>query len=191
MPWKYVMPNDAESLRQREATLGRIGSFWDAFARRLPEIEARLRGEGDWDLVGWMDEQIGAIHPRLRWEFGGAPAGTGSLLVITPESAHHLRPLSESVVRRAPALTGWTFREYRPSRGPEEIPHLVRDRTGHIMGSSTVLVRLGNERRIDFVVQSVLALRDDAAALEASRAAIDYLIGEDVAQRWGGHIDVA
>lgn len=192
MPWKYVMPNDAESLRNREATLGRIGAFWDAFAQRLPEIQARLRGEGDWDLVSWMDEHIGAIHPRLRWEFsGGGDDIGGSLLVITPESAHHLRPLSESVVRRAPAIPGWTFREYRPSRSPEQIPHLVRERTGHNMGSSTVQVRLGDERRVDFVVQSVLALKDEAAALEAAHAAVDYLVGEDVAQRWGGHIDVA
>jgi hypothetical protein len=192
MPWKYVMPNDAESLRNREATLARIGAFWEAFAARLPEIQARLRGEGEWDLVAWMDEQIGAIHPRLRWEFSGAGDDIGgSLLVVTPESAHHLRPLSESVVRRAPAIPGWTFREYRPSRSADQIPHAVRDRTGHNMGSSTVQVRLGNERRIDFVVQSVLALKDEAAALEAARAALDYLIGEDVVQRWGGHLDVA
>jgi hypothetical protein len=192
MPWKYVMPNDVASLRHREATLGRIAAFWDAFARRLPEVEARLRGEGDWDLVAWMDEQLAAIHPRLRWEFsGGADDIGGWLLVVSPESAHHLRPLSESVVRRAPQVPGWTFREYRPSRSPEQIPHLVRDRTGHNMGSSTVQVRLGDERRVDFIVQSVLALRDEHAALEAARAAVDYLIGEDVMQRWGGHVDVA
>lgn len=193
MPWKYVMPNDVESLRNREATLGRIGAFWDAFTQRLPQIEACLRGEADWDLTAWMDEQVAAIHRRLRWEFSGGldAAGSGVLLVITPESAHHLRPLSDSVIRRAPQLPGWTFREYRPSRPPEQIPHLVRDRTGHNMGSSTVQVRLGDERRVDFIVQSMLALKDEAAALEAARAAVDYLVGGDVVQRWVGHIDVA
>lgn len=190
MPWKYVMPNDVESLRHREATFQRIAAFWDAFAHRLPDIEAKLRGEADWDLPAWMDEQVGAVHPLLRWEFGTDPAAGGRLLVVTPEGAHHLRPMGESVVRRAPELPGWTVREYRPSRGAEEVPHLVRDRTGHVMGSSTVQVRLGDERRIDFVVQSVLALKHEAAALEAAHAALDYLIGEDVVQRWGGHVDV-
>ena len=195
MPWKYVMPNDVESLRHREATLRRIAGFWEAFAQRLPEVEARLRGEADWDLVAWMDAQLAAVHPRLRWEFSanatGAAGAGGWLLVVTPESAHHLRPLGESVVRRAPALPGWTVREYRPSRPADQVPHLVRDRTGHNMGSSTVQVRLGDERRVDFIVQSVLALKDEAAALEAARPAVDYLVGEDVVQRWGGRVDVA
>src|SRR5688500_7562575 len=98
MPWKYVLPNDVESLQKREATLQRIGAFWDAFIQRLPEIEARLAGQAEWDMAGWMNEQLAAVHPRLRWEFGQDLGGR--YLVITCEMAHHLRPLTDTFVRR-------------------------------------------------------------------------------------------
>src|SRR3954452_20494654 len=108
MPWKYVMPNDAVSARHREATVERIGLFWDDFIRRLPEIEARLDGRSHWDLAQWINGHLRSIHPRLRWEFGRDLGGR--YLVITPEMAHHLRPMTETIIRRAPELPDWTFR---------------------------------------------------------------------------------
>jgi hypothetical protein len=185
------MPNDVDSLRAREATVGRAAAWWAAFAQRLPEIEARLSGEAEWDLRAWMDEQVGAVHPALQWEFGnGGAGGGGRHLVISPGGAYHLRPMSESIIRRAPQIPGWSFREYRPAGSPEEVSQRVRARTGHIMGSTTVQVRQGHERRIDLVYQSLLAKRDVPAAIEVARAACEYLLGEDVAQRWVGHVDV-
>src|SRR5688572_8958211 len=186
MPWKYVMPSDAESLQQRELTLGRIAGFWDEFVQRLPFIESHLAGQPQdpaWDLAGWMNQQVHGIHPRLRWEFGHDLGG--KYLIITCESAHHLRPIVESVMRRAPQLPNWTFREYRPAHDAEDIPPLVRARTGHIMGTTTVQARMGQYRQVDFVYQSLLAGTNENAALEVARAANDYLLGEDVAHRWG------
>src|SRR5688572_21886856 len=137
MPWKYVMPSDAESLRNREATLARIVQFWEEFAQGVRQIEAHVAGAaapspGPFDLAAWMNERVHAIHPRLRWEFGQDLSG--KFLVITCESAHHLRPMVETIIRRAPELEGWSFRDFRPVREPEEIPPLVRARTGHVMG---------------------------------------------------------
>jgi hypothetical protein len=104
--------------------------------------------------------------------------------------AHHLRPMVDTIVRRAPQLPNWSFREFRPPREPEEIPPLIRARTGHLMGTTTVQARIGHERRVDFVFQSLLAGQDEQAALTVAQAALDYLIGEDVAVRWSGHLDV-
>ena len=188
MPWKYVMPNDVESLQRRESTVQRISAWWDEFVRRVPKIEAHLVGTEPWDLPGWMNERIATIHPRLRWEFGQDLGGR--YLVITPETAHHLRPMTETVIRRAPEVPGWSFREYRAAQEPEDIPPLVKARTGHNMGTTTVQAKIGHHRRIDFVFQSLLAGQNEAAALQNARAAVDYLLGEDVAQRWAGHLDV-
>ena len=188
MPWKYVMPNDVEALQQRESTVQRIVSFWDEFVRRLPKIEAHLSGQEPWDLPAWMNERVATIHPRLRWEFGHDLGGR--YLVITPETAVHLRPMTETIIRRAPEVPGWSFREYRAAQEPEDIPALVKARTGHNMGTTTVQAKIGHHRQIDFVFQSMLAGQNERAALEVARAALDYLIGEDVAQRWAGHLDV-
>jgi len=78
MPWKYVMPSDAVSARHREATVERIGVFWDDFVRRLAEVEAALDGipsSSSWDLAAWMNGHLKTIHPRLRWEFGSDLGG--------------------------------------------------------------------------------------------------------------------
>jgi hypothetical protein len=190
MPWKYVMPSDAVSARHREATVERIGMFWDDFVRRVAEVEAALNGapsSSSWDLAAWMSGHLKTIHPRLRWEFGTDLGGR--YLVITPEMAHHLRPMAETILRRAPELPNWTFRQYRPPHEPEEIPKLVRMRTGHNMGSTTVQVKMGHHRRVDMVFQNLIGGQNDEAAMEVARAAADYLLGEDIVQRWGGHID--
>jgi hypothetical protein len=192
MPWKYVMPSDAVSARQREATVERIGMFWDDFVRRLAEVEAALDGtpsSSSWDLAAWMNGYLKTIHPRLRWEFGSDLGGR--YLVITPEMAHHLRPMAETILRRAPELPNWTFRQYRPPHEPEEIPKLARARTGHVMGSTTVQMKMGHHRQVDLVFQSLLGGTNEQAAMEVARAAADYLLGEDIVQRWGGHIDVS
>jgi hypothetical protein len=104
--------------------------------------------------------------------------------------AHHLRPMTETVIRRAPEFPDWSLRMYRPPHEPEEIPSLVRARTGHVMGSTTVQAKIGHHRRIDFVFQSLAGGSNEAVALDIARAASDYLIGEDIVQRWGGHLDV-
>jgi hypothetical protein len=189
MPWKYVMPNDVESLQRRESTVQRITAWWDEFVRRLPTVEAHLAGtDTSWDLPAWMNERLATIHPRLRWEFGQDLGGR--YLVITPETAHHLRPMTDTLIRRAPDVPGWSFREYRAAQEPEDIPPLVKARTGHIMGTTTVQAKIGHHRQIDFVFQSLLAGQNEVAALRNARAALEYLIGEDVAQRWAGHVDV-
>lgn len=188
MPWKYVMPSDVEALQQRESTIARMTDWWNEFTKRLPKIEAHLAGQDPWDLPAWMNERITGIHPRLRWEFGQDLGGR--YLVITPETAHHLRPMTETLVRRAPELPGWSFREYRAAHEPEDIPALVRARTGYHMGTTTVQAKIGHHRQIDFVFQSLLAGQNEAAAMQVARAGLDYLIGEDVAQRWAGHLDV-
>jgi hypothetical protein len=182
------MPNDSASLQYREATVQKISSFWDEFAARRGQIEAHLAGQSPSDVPAWMNAQLAAIHPRLRWEFGQDLGGR--YLVITPEAAHHLRPMNETIIRRAPELAGWSFREYRPAHEPEELPPLVRARTGHLMGSTTVQARMGDYRLLDFVFQSLLAGHDEKAALEVAWAAADYLLGEDIVQRWVGHVDV-
>jgi hypothetical protein len=53
-----------------------------------------------------------------------------------------------------------------------------------------VQARIGHHRQVDFVFQSLLAGTDEAAAMTVARAAMDYLLGEDIAARWGGHLDV-
>jgi hypothetical protein len=188
MPWKYVLPTDVESLREREAALLRIAKFWNEFAAKLPDIEAHLGGQSQWNLADWMNAHVADIHPRLRWEFGQDLSGRS--LVITCEAAYHLRPMTETVCKTAPTIPGWTFRDFRPACEVEELAALVRQRTGLQLTTTAVFARMGSGRRIDITFENHLAKTDHDAAMNMARVACDYLFGEDIVQRWIGHLEV-
>ena len=189
MPWKYVLPTDVDSLREREATVARILNFWNEFAQKLPEIEAHLSGEAQWDLAGWMSQAVAEIHPRLRWEFGQDLSGR--YLVITCETAHHLRPMTETVCRSAAggARTGLSA-----TIGRHVIPKISRlssapapdcrwARPPSRRASGTTAASTSRSKLIS-------PAPTKPPAMAVARAACDYLIGEDTVQRWLGHLDV-
>ena len=91
----------------------RIDAWWAAFQAKAADLDALFSRQAEWDLPGWMQENLQPIHPHLMWEFGPAVEGPGHRLVITPESRRHLRPLVAEMLRRAPPLDGWEFYAYR------------------------------------------------------------------------------
>ena len=54
-----------------------------------------------------MDDHLLPIHPKIMWEYGPAVRVDGHRLVLTPESAHELRPLVARILERAPSIPGW------------------------------------------------------------------------------------
>ena len=77
MPWKFIRPDDADSMRQYEESLDRIGGWWDASRNKSRGSRRRSRGEADpgWDLSAWMRQRLAAVDPRLRWDAGPDPEG--------------------------------------------------------------------------------------------------------------------
>ena len=129
MAWKYVRASDVEGQRQRQATLDRMTVWWTAFVHKLPEFgaerEAQPDGQGVFPRVvavseslrTWMDEQIGLVDPRLRWELTEDDAGE-HLLAITCGEHLHLRPVVQSLVLRAPPIPRWKFQTPKPRCPP-------------------------------------------------------------------------
>src|SRR5215211_7457155 len=114
MPWRFINPRDAESVRRRQATLERIEAWWAAFSERARGIEPMVQRGEQAALHAWMRQHLLPFHPALQWEFGIDPEDGNHLLVITPGRQLRLRPMVDSLLRRAPALPGWKFSAYRP-----------------------------------------------------------------------------
>jgi hypothetical protein len=186
MRWKFAEEHDAEAAARR-AVLGRIDDWWQAFQARMTDLEALFQRRKQWDLPGWMHRTLGAVDPKLMWEFGAAPRG--HYLVVTPESARHLRPLVETLLQRAPQLKGWTFRAYRQPESVEAAAQTVEARVGGPLCPAHAQARLNDENLVELVYQSAEAAGDEQQALHAAFVASEGLLGEEALEKWVGSIE--
>jgi hypothetical protein len=145
-----------------------------------------------WDLPAWMERHLQAIHPHLMWEYGQALTGKGHRLVITPEQARHLRPMTDTILARAPKLKGWQFLGYRPPENLENAQLTVEARTGGDLSDVAFQARQGECNLIDLTF-FFPHLEDDAdeQAGHSAFVAAETLLGEERLDQWIGLIDVA
>lgn len=191
MRWRFIDPNNRPEFVERRADIARIDSWWYEFQAKTEEIVAVFSRKADWDLPAWMRQHLQAIHPSLMWEYGPAVCGTGNRLVITPESAHHLRPLARAILERAPVLDGWEFYEYRQAEELESTRSIVEGRIGYDIADFKVRVSLGELQRIDLTYSApTVTDQDDQSALNAAFVATEALLGEQCLNKWIGAIEI-
>jgi hypothetical protein len=186
MRWAFADEHDTEERSRRDEVCSRIDGWWAAFSQRASEIVGLFkRTVPEWDLPTFMREHLGAIHPRLMWEFGpGRP--DGHRLVITPEGERHLLPLVRELLRRAPQLQGWEFLDHRPA-DPEELARLtIEGRTGASLEAVRFELSRGEHHLIDLTAYCREPVPDEALFVAA-----ESLLGEDVLERWIGVIEAA
>lgn len=186
MRWKFVDSRDAA---EREQVLACIDAWWRAFAAQTARLSALFSRREQWDLVGWMNEHLGPIHPQLMWEFGpGVKNPGGHRLVITPERHHHLLPLVEVLLARAPVLPGW---ECFPWRLPEDSSMALRTvqaRTGVDFSGFRARAAANDDGTVDitYTPRSRLARflpwrrQDEDATQAAAVIATESLVGEEL-----------
>jgi hypothetical protein len=192
MRWQFVDPSNDPERSERSVVLSKIDSWWRDFDAKRDDITAHFKQRAKWDLAGWMERNLQAIDPNLCWEFGPAVRGAGHRLVITPESAHHLRPLVRVILERAPGLPGWEFYEYRLEEDLESAQSTVEGREGYDITGLLFRASLGNHNRIDLKYTSPdIADFEDGAALRAAFVTVECLLGERCLNNWIGAIEVA
>lgn len=191
MRWKFFTPGESpEEEHARQAVVARIEAWWDAFRAKAEDLERFFDNQLDWDLPGWMQQHLQSIDSRLMWEFGPGASG-GHRLVITPEGEHHLRPLVDQIIARAPKLPGWLFFNHRT---PEPVGHMARtvhSRSGLEPAFTGVSVTPGELNRIDLTFQfpaGFLEFQRPVAHTQAVVAA-EALLGEDLLGDWLGRLD--
>ena len=70
MRWRFL--DDVFDLAQRDRKIADIDAWWDAFQAKTDALAALFEQQASWDLVTWMQAELGRIHPELMWEFGPA-----------------------------------------------------------------------------------------------------------------------
>src|SRR5262249_12930139 len=153
MPVKFLNPNDPKAVRKQQALHQKIDRWWEAFRARTPDLVDLFTRRKQWDLPGWMEENLQGINKHLMWEFGADKNG-GHRLVITPEAEKHLRPLVDTILERAPSVAGWTFYPYRQPETLEDAEATVEARTGGDLTGVQVFARIGEFNRVNLLFQS-------------------------------------
>lgn len=177
---------------QRPSTAAPIAAFWEWWRREGATRFAAAIDTGDYASVnGEMAALIDAIHPDLQWELAPGREARHALCVTAAGNAE-LRPVSERWLRAGPAPDDtW---EYSPARRAD---------------LSTLTAKLGfGQWQLDLSeIRLVLHVHDgrlvvdvacyhplfgempDDARTSVTYLVLDWLLGEDDAERWLGVID--
>jgi hypothetical protein len=189
MRWRFVDSNNSEEAAEHAAVLKRIDAWWSEFKSQSAQIDAFYSGKVNFNIAEWTSSRLDAVHPQLTWEYGPAIHHEGHRLVISPESARYLRPLTATLLQRAPQLDRWEFYSYRQPEDVDQSYRTVEARAGQAFSDVTVIVRLGEHHRIDI---QFLASGFDQGESEANHAAFVFtesLLGEQVLDEWIGVIE--
>lgn len=190
MRWQIIDPTNTGEAAEREVILRKIDAWWKAFQTKTSDLTALFSSKSKWDLPNWMLQHFSAIHPQMMWEYGPALEGDGHRLVMTPEAAYHLRPLARAIRKRAPAIPGWEFYEYRLPEDLELIEHTVQGRVGCSVSDFKVKVARGDLNKIDLEYSSPsLTIKDEQLGLHAAFVATETLLGEQLLNEWIGGIN--
>jgi hypothetical protein len=191
MRWKFYTPGERpEEDAQRAVVSAQIDAWWQEFTGKAQALDQLFSNLADWDVVAWMEQHLQSIDRRLVWEFGPGSTG-GHRLVITPEADHHLRPLVDEILSRAPRLPGWSFYPHRKAESAEQAAFAVKNRTGVEPAYTGASLAPGNFNRIDLKFQfpaPFLKGRESIARSQTFLAA-EALLGEDMLTDWVGRLD--
>ena len=189
MRWLYHDPADRREAAERKRTLAAIDRWWAAFTDRAADVGDLFRGKKKWDLVAWMHDTLQAVSPDLCWEYGPAVNQSGHRLVITPESHKELRPLTATILERAPTIPGWEFYPYRLAEGLDMAVQSVKGgrRDAGRRGRRGPPGR-GESDRPDVPVADDRRPEDEGN--NAAFVATESLLGEECLVKWVGVIEV-
>lgn len=191
MRWIYFNDNPDEAA-EREAIVAKIDAWWRAFESKVDDLRALFKRKANWDLPQWMADHLHSIHPQIMWEYGPAVRGDGHRLVLTPESAHELRPLVAKILARAPSVSGWEFYDARLPEDLDSTKSAVAGRTSHQIDDFLVRASVSDRRLIDLCYYSPrIESIEDQAAFHAAFVTTETLLGEHCLDRWVGAIEIS
>jgi hypothetical protein len=191
MRWLYYNASDPEESTAHTSIERNIDDWWYQFACKANDIDDLFSHRSEWDLPAWMERHLQAISADLMWEFGQAVRGDGHRLVITPEAEKHLRPLVQTLLERAPSLTGWEFYAYRLPEDLEMAHQMVTVRAGGDLSGTLATAMIAQHNRIDLCYYSHTTRNThDKQALHNAFVATETLLGEELLDKWVGSISV-
>ena len=192
MRWYFPQYQNASELDWRQSRLQAIDAWWRAFADHAKRISDAwdTPGSPPVDLPAFMSQTLQQIDSRLMWEFGPAVKSKGHRLVITPEADHVLRPMVDTLLKRAPTLEGWEFYGARLSESLADAESTVQGRTDGSLEHVMVRVETDQSHRINLTfLHPDFSGADDQSTRSVAFVGCESLLGERCLEQWIGSIE--
>jgi len=190
MRWKFPPKNDQSYNAERQDVCRRIDQWWRAFEAKHESLGRVFSGKETWDLPQWMNDNLGAVHRELMWEYGPGLEG-GHRLVITPETSRSLRPMVDTLLAQAPTIPGWEFYPYRLRETVDEAHRMLEARKLMPLKQVTVIVTPNSLNQVDLLfISPNFSDNDDSDASNAAFVASEVILGEEILDHWIGFVDV-
>lgn len=168
-----------------------ISQWWNAFARNAGRLAAYFSEGRGFDVVGFMNEHLGAVDPRLMWEFGPALEGREHRLIFTPERERHLRPLTDALLAAAPRDTGFEFYFGRLAESVSTAAATVKSRAGLSIEGWQVAIEPNDALGLIFKVVPRPGQVTAQRIVEAANIALEILLGEALLDTWCDDIEIS
>lgn len=191
MRWLFADPANPKESAEVRAKLQAIDRWWLAFQENQTKLENYLKRTTRWDLTAFMDDALLAVDSRLMYELGTAVPQAGHRMIITPQSARWLRPLTRTLLERAPKLAGWEFHGYRPAETVTAAIETVKARGEVDISGAMVTVAPAPGRKVELAYYFPDRELDQEMASQAAFYATEAILGEQVLDTWIGNIEVA
>lgn len=195
MRWLFLEPELRSDVARRERFVRLIDRWWRVFADESQALTASLDGPEAQLFAERIQERLAQIDPRLCWEIGPGVAGKSRRLVITPEMDMELRPLTQTLLERAPEVPGWEFYSHRLAENAEMLPATLAHRAGRVPRDLRAFVEIAGPRKlaVRFVSSDFSDCDDDEPEetdCAAAFVAAETLLGEEFVDQWVACVSV-
>lgn len=108
--WRFADKYNQKELDTKKSTVAKIDAFWLDFqkdAERLKRDQQVTRGQC---VVDFITRRLPKIHESIMWEAGADDENSEKLsIVFTAEGKGEIEPIIETMLEKAPEISGWTF----------------------------------------------------------------------------------
>ena len=183
MRWLYADKNNPEEKERIIATEEKIQKWWKAFGDKQAEIIALLQGETQFDLTGWMKDNLNCIEENLMWEFRTG-INKSYRLVISSQRNKALAPYISYMIKLAPELEEWEFSPFLSGQPFDKAADFVKDKTGVGVGNTEFKVDKGEHNTIKLTFTAA-----DDNEKNAAMMATEIILGEEIPTQWISKIE--
>jgi hypothetical protein len=188
MRWLFIDPSNETEIMYKKRTIHDIDQFWNEFAKNADRLSREWAAKNREAAIDWFCANIKRVHEELSWECAKVE-NSELCLVITPESDHHLRPIVNTMLERAPQISGWRFDSYRSNHPLSQIGPLDRIGDSRITGDWSDLRFNANTSQMNVVDLALFSDRFTGEGLGQGFSLCELLLGEELLEKWVGVID--
>jgi len=181
--WRYA--EAASELNYKKSMVAKMDRFWSDFEKAKPIFD-NFSKQSD-KTIAFMQTQLSRVHPELTWEVNGIRPDL--YLSIGSEGDKTLWPLIDTMIERAPRLSGWRFVRHKDPVDLADVVEMFSVRLDRAMPSLSVKCTANNRNSIDLdFVSPHFRGTDRELDLQTAFMLTEIALGDEETDKWVGDI---